>query len=301
MISNKGGFIPMNKFKFDNISGCSWEVKNPKAVIVISHGMAEHAERYDYFAKKLNDQEYSVYAINQIGHGDAIVDGLKGHWEKGDFYHCVDNLKVLVDHVKKEFKGPVFLFGHSMGSFISQEYIKRYGNTLNGCILSGSAKTGLLHKMGNLLAGLSTKPLKEPNKFLDSLSFGSYNGKIENPRTKFDWLSRDEKQVDKYVADDLCGYCCTTGFFKNFMKGLANLNKNVKDVPVNLPIYLMAGHDDPVGTYGKDVLALEKMYKDYKIKDVSCKLYDGGRHEMLNEINKDEVIADVVAWFKKHI
>ena len=290
----------MEKFKFDNISGCQWLVKAPKGVVVISHGMAEHAERYDYFATKLNADNYSVYAINQLGHGDAIVD-VKGHWEKNGFYDCVDNLDTLVKHVKKEFKGPVFLFGHSMGSFIAQEYIKRYGKNIDGVVLSGSAKTGLLHKMGNLLATLSLKPLKEPNKFLDSLSFGSYNKNIKEPRTKFDWLSRDTKQVDKYVADPLCGYCCTTGFFKGFMKGLSKLNKGVKEVPVKLPIYIMAGHDDPVGNYGKDVIALEKMYKDLGIKDVEMILYEGGRHEMLNEINRDEVIKNIGNWFNKHI
>ena len=287
----------MKKFKLDNISGVNWLLPEKKMIVVISHGMAEHVERYDYFAKKLNEAGIEAWGINQIGHGDAIVDDLKGHWEKDGFSNCVENLGTLIKHIKEENKDiPVVLFGHSMGSFISQEFIKRHSDLIDGVILSGSAKTGLLHKMGALLSGMSLKDKKAPNQFLNNLSFGSYNKAFKPNRTEFDWLSRDNEQVDKYVADPLCGYVCTTGFFKEFMKGLKNLNKGVENIRKDLPIYIMSGAMDPVGNNGKDVVKLEEMYKNLNIENVSMKLYEDGRHEMLNEINKDEVIKDILAW-----
>jgi len=290
----------MEKFKFKGISGCKWPLESKKAIVVISHGMAEHIERYDYFAKALNKNNIEVWGINQIGHGDAIENNLKGHWEKGGFEQCVENLATLIKEVKVK-KVPMFLFGHSMGSFISQEFIKKHNDLIDGVVLSGSAKTGLLHKVGNLMAKLQGGDLTKPNNFMNGMSFGSYNNCFKPNRTEFDWLSRDEKQVDKYVEDPLCGYVCTTGFFKAFMHGLAHLNDNVKDIRKDLPIYIMAGANDPVGNNGKDVIALNNMYKDLGIKDVEMILYKDGRHEMLNEINKDEVISNIVNWFNKHI
>ena len=116
----------MEKFEFKEISGRKWLIDNEKAIVVISHGMAEHAERYDEFATFLNSKDIGVYAINQLGHGDHKVNGLNGHWEKNGFYDCVDNIKKLIDEIKLTSKAPIFLFGHSMGSFIAQEFIKRY-------------------------------------------------------------------------------------------------------------------------------------------------------------------------------
>lgn len=287
----------MEKFKFNNISGCNWLLNNKKLIVVISHGMAEHIERYDYFANELNKDGVEVWGINQIGHGDAIENNLKGHWEKNGFYQCVENLKTLIEHVHELNKDTkVVLFGHSMGSFLTQEFIKRYSNLIDGVIISGSAKTGALHKMGKFVSSLVIGDRTKPNKFLDGLSFGSYNKQFKPARTPFDWLSRDNEQVDKYIADPLCGYVCTTGFYKEFLKGLAKLNKNVENIRKDLPIYIMSGSKDPVGNNGKDVKALYEMYKNNKIDDVELHLYEDGRHEMLNEINKDEVIKDIKSW-----
>ena len=280
----------------------SWVIDNPKAIVVISHGMAEHAERYDDFARFLNNNNYSVYAIHHIGHGDAIKD-IKGHFEKGDFDKCVDNLRSLITDIRKEIKAPLYLLGHSMGSFMAQSFIQKYPYDIDGVILSGSAKTGALHKMGSFVAHLlfAFTNQKAQNNFLDKVAFGSYNKRFEPQRTKFDWLSRDNAIVDKYIEDDLCGYVCTTGFYKAFFKGMTSLNKNVDEIRKDLPIYIFSGEEDPVGNYGEDVINLCHNYLNHGIYDVEIKLYEGGRHEMLNETNKDEVYNDVLIWLDKHV
>lgn len=290
----------MQEFTYQNISGIEWKIDNPKKVVIISHGMAEHAKRYDYFAVKLNEAGFAVYAIDQIGHGGAIKDN-RGHWEPGDFNNCVENLYTLVQKAKEEYpERPVILFGHSMGSFLSQQFIKVHGDAIEKVILSGSSKIGLLHKMGKSVSSLySGGNQKKENSFLNKLSFGSYNKDFAPNRTEFDWLSRDNEQVDKYVADPLCGYCCTTGFFREFLGGLSKLNENLDSIPKDLPIYIMSGSKDPVGAAGKGVMALAEMYNGLGIKHVDLKLYPEGRHETLNEINKDEVIKDIIEYLNK--
>lgn len=292
----------MINYSKSNYHAVAWDVSNPKAIVVIAHGMAEHAERYDDFAKYLNSQEISVHAIHHLGHGEAIEE-IKGHFEKDGFDNCVDNIRNLILDLRKEHKLPIYLFGHSMGSFMSQAFIKKYSSDIEGVILCGSSKVGLLHYSGNIL----TKVLfcladnKKQNPFLNNLSFGSYNNNFKPARTDFDWLSRDEKQVDKYVEDDLCGFICTTGFYKSFFSGLSKLNKNIDDINKDLPIYIIAGDKDPVGNNGKDVIKLCHNYLLHEIKDVEIKLYEGARHEILNETNKEEVYNDVKDWLIKHI
>ncbi|MDD4584807.1 MAG: lysophospholipase [Bacilli bacterium] len=288
----------------NNISGLKWEIENPKAFVVIGHGMAEHASRYDYIAKLLNKDNYSVYAINQIGHGIPVV-GKKGHWEKGDFEKCVDNMEELVKYLKDKNPGKkIFIIAHSMGSFILQEYISKYGNSVNGVVLSGTNGPSTLAKAGNFVANVvfALADNTKPNKFLNKLSFGSYNSAFKPNKTEFDWLSRDEEQVKKYIEDDDCGFVCTTGFFKEFTSALANLHSldKIKRIPLNLPILLISGEKDPVGENGKGVMKLYSLYKDNDLKNIDIKLYPNARHEIFNEINKNEVISDVIKWLNKN-
>ena len=147
------------------------------------------------------------------------------------------------------------------------------------------------------------KGSKSISKFLDGLALGSNNAKIKNPRTSVDWLTRDEEQVDKYIKDDLCGFTCKTGFFCDLFKGLSTIHtkSNMDRIPKTLPVFLIAGTDDPVGSYGKTVSSLYKWYKKLGIQDVSIKLYEGGRHELLNETNKQEVIADIIDFYTKYL
>lgn len=277
----------------------SWEVNNPSSMVVISHGMAEHPKRYDALAKYLNDNGISVYAIYHIGHGEYATK--LGHMGKNEFDQCVDNINYLIESIKKDVK--VFLLGHSMGSFISQLYISKYNN-IDGLILSGSNNSTVLFKMGSVVSSLICAFSKDDSvasPFLDNLSFGSFNNMIKDPKTKFDWLSRDEKEVQKYIDDPYCGFVCSKGFFKNLTKGTATMaNKNkIKNINKELPILILGGSNDPVSSNGKGLKKLYEQYKKLNIKNVSLKIYDGARHEIYNEINKEEVYNDTLEFIYK--
>ncbi len=295
----------MKKFELNpRLSGLYWQASKPKGVIVISHGMAEHAARYDRFAKELVKHNYDVYAINQIGHGVPPV-GKKGHWDKGDFNNCVENIHTLIQDITSKSKLNVILFGHSMGSFIAQEFISKHGKDITACVLSGSNGPDPVTKAGALIANILAigGNLDKESQVMNNLSFGSYNKQFEPAKTAFDWLSRDEKEVQKYVDDENCGYCCTLGFFKEFVGSLAKLHKKEKIVaiPKKLPILIMSGDKDPVGANGNGVTKLYNLYKDNGIKPLKLKLYKDGHHEMLNELNRDEVTADLIRFFDSHI
>jgi len=298
----------MKENKFTNKIGkvvnyLEWKIDNPKACVVISHGMAEHPERYDDVAKFFNKNGYSVFAIYHIGHGKFAE--IKGHMGKGEFDQCVTNLSELVDLVKKETNKDCFLLGHSMGSFLSQLYIERYHN-IKGLILSGSSAATPLMKMGSFIAGIVNGLAKDktaPSPFMNTMSFGSYNKAFKNPRTEYDWLNRDEREVDKYVADPLCGFVCSKSFFKGMCDGLAEMGKPSETAKVdkNLPILIHGGSMDPVSNSGAGLYALLKQYKDLGIKDVTLVVYDQARHEIYNELCKDEVYNNSVKFFDSHL
>lgn len=284
----------------------SHEYIEPKAVVQIAHGMSETAIRYEEFAKNLTEQGYLVYINDHRGHGKTAkeIDNLGYLAQKDGFTCLVKDMNTLTNIIKEENEGlPVFLFGHSMGSFASQRYIMEYGDNLSGLILSGSnGKHGLKLKVVELIASMEIKKhgRKYRSKRLDSLIFGGHNRNFKPAKTEFDWLSRDKKEVQKYIDDPFCGVLFTCGFFYDFIKGLQEIeNKdNLLKVPNNLPIYIMSGDKDPVGENGKGVLRLRDRYDSLGVRDLSYKLYKGGRHEMLNEINKDEVINDIIYWLE---
>ncbi|MGI6372044.1 MAG: lysophospholipase [Caldicoprobacterales bacterium] len=304
-----------SRFKFTAMDGViinvhKWGLEEGQAikgVVQISHGMAEWAYRYDYFAKALNREGYIVYANDHRGHGltaPSMED--VGYISDNDgFFDKVEDMRELNQLIREEHPSlPVVLFGHSMGSFLSQRYIQLYGSDLVGVILSGSnGKQGPIINLGIALAYLEMKfkGRRHRSRLLDKLSFGSYNRAFPDNRTKFDWLSRDEKLVDRYIEDPYCGGIFTSSFFYDFLRGLKMITrrKNLEAVPKNLPIYIFSGSMDPVGGFGKGVEKLKEMYETHGLKEVSLVLYPEGRHEMLNEINRDEVIEDIVRWLNK--
>lgn len=291
-----------------------WVPARVKAVVVLSHGMAEHALRYEELAAALNKKSIALYAEDHRGHGETAFIAEKMGWgtygylaEKNGFERVVDDIheEILLAH--KEFpKKKIFLFGHSFGSFVAQRVCEKYGSDIDSAIICGSAGPRLfLTRTGVCIANIVKffKGSKSISKFLDGLALGSNNAKIKNPRTSVDWLTRDEEQVDKYIKDDLCGFTCKTGFFCDLFKGLSTVHtkSNMDRIPKTLPVFLIAGTDDPVGSYGKTVSSLYKWYKKLGIQDVSIKLYEGGRHELLNETNKQEVIADIIDFYTKYL
>ena len=281
--------------------------KMVKGIIQIAHGMAETAKRYEYFAKAMTEQGYVVYANDHRGHGNsaASIEDLGYISDEDGFSDMVTDMKTLTDIAKKENPGvAIILLGHSMGSFLAQRYIQLYGKDINGVILSGT--NGKPKAMVNVGIGLakvimSLKGRRASGKVLDSLSFKSYNKKINPLLTKFDWLSRDQEQVALYMADPYCGTLFPVSFFYDLLNGMKLIHKKeeLKRVPKDLPIYIFAGDADPVGDYGKGVTGLYGTYQSMGIREVTCKLYPGGRHEMLNETNKDEVIEDIIRWINQ--
>lgn len=275
-----------------------WEdenIKKPKAVIQIAHGMAETAQRYETFAKVLTKNGYIVYINDHRGHGKTakIIENV-GHLAEKEGFRClVEDMYTLTNIIKKENEDlPIYLFGHSMGSFASQRYIMDYSNNLSGLILCGSnGKQGIILNLAHLIINHEIKKYGrrfKSNK-INNLIFG---GEIirRNEKTKFDWLSRDKEQVEKYINDPFCGVVCSCGFFYDLVQGLKEIEdkENLKKVPLDIPIYIISGDKDPIGKNGNGVLRLRDRYIKLGVKDVTCKLYKDGRHELLNEINREE-------------
>jgi alpha-beta hydrolase superfamily lysophospholipase len=289
----------------ENFTWCWSAPQKPQGILQIYHGMAEHAERYADFAGYMNSLGFSVYACDLRGHGrTGELNHNSCDIDKDGFNGIVQDQHLLSKLIGSRHPGvPLFVLGHSFGSFIAQEYIKHYGNDIEGVILSGSCMMGgPVVKLGCCLAAISV-PLgrRRRNTLLDMLSFGSYNKAIENPVGKFAWISRDDGQVKKYEDDRFCGNVMSTNFYYWFFKGLNRLNENVGAIPKKLPVYLMSGDNDPVGQYGKGTARLYEMYGSAGIEDLQLKLYPGGRHEMINEINRQEVYQDIAAWLQKHL
>jgi alpha-beta hydrolase superfamily lysophospholipase len=209
--------------------------------------------------------------------------------------------------IKKDNPGlPYYLMGVSMGSLLSRSFIMKYGAVLNGVILLGTnGDPGPLKYVGILVSKLEMKlkGKKARSPLLDNLSFGNFNKAFTPNRTKFDWLSKDTANVDSYVEDPYCGFVCTSSFFYDLVTGVDNISKleNVKKTPKDLPVLFLSGENDPVGNMTKGVLEVYHLFKKAGIEDVSYKFYPGVRHEILNDISKEEVILDIINWMNDHI
>jgi alpha-beta hydrolase superfamily lysophospholipase len=311
------GLVNQSSFSFHSSDGAEifankWTADiegKPRAIVQIAHGMAEHIQRYNSFARELILQNIFVFGNDHRGHGKTgVQNNSPGYLADVDgFEKVVDDINLLTTIIKEENpEVPVFLLGHSMGSFLARRFIQLYGDKLTGVILSGTGgDPGLLGKIGRMVAAREMKKrgAKTPSHLLNNLTFGSYNKGFTPNRTEFDWLSRDEAEVDKYIADPFCGEVFTSGFFHDLLEGIEIINKpgNIKSIPLDLPIYLISGSKDPVGGNTKGVLQTYQAYKKAGIKDVNYKIYENARHEILNEINKDEVIADMIKWINNHL
>ena len=281
----------------------------PKAVVQIVHGMAEHAARYDDFATFLVKNNFIVFANDHRGHGlTAGKYGNTGYFaDKNGWSIVTDNVFQLSEIIKKEYPCiPLFIFGHSMGSLIVRSFISVHPNAIDGIILSGTSyNPKFLLLFGKTVANIQRffKGKKHRSKLLDTLSFGSFNKKFNPARTKFDWLSRDNKQVDLYINDQFCGFVCTTSLFSDMFNGILKIQKNyvIAKTPAELPVYIISGEKDAVGNYTKGVKKVYELFIRNGAKDVEMKLYKECRHEILNEINKEEVYSDIVKWLNSKI
>ena len=275
----------------------------PKAIVQIVHGIAEHVVRYDHFARYLNALGYLVVAEDHMGHGKSICDKTPKGYFAGGWDAAVEDCCRLMEKTMTEYAGvPYILFGHSMGSFLARSIlIKKPDSGIKAAIICGSAwMPGLVLRGGKLISAMLNRgeQAKQPSETLQKVMFSGYDKRIENPRTPCDWLSRDEAVVDVYVADPLCGFAPTPALANAMMTGLLYIQNsgNLKRMNKNLPVYFIAGGDDPVGGYGEGVRQAVQMFIRSGMKHVSLKLYPGCRHEIHNELNKDEVYSDVAVW-----
>lgn len=280
-------------------------VQHPRGVLQIAHGMAEHSARYAAFAKLCNEHGFIVVANDHRGHGQTgEKSGLMGYLaEKDGFERLVDDLKAIHAWSEKKYPGlPQFLFGHSMGSFLARRYLQKYGDSIDGAILMGSGgDPGLALQVGKLIARLQiARNAKKPSALLDKIAFGTYNRGIKEAKTKFDWLSRDDREVQKYIADPYCGIVCSAGFFFDLFSGLEAIHDPalIHQIPKDIPILAVSGDADPVGGYGRGVAEFVGQLKKYGVTNIEMKLYPGARHELLHELNKEEVMADLLNWLK---
>ena len=271
--------------------------------LLLLHGMAEHGGRYNDFATYLNTLGYGVYAPDHRGHG-LTAEGETLGWfaAKDGWQRVVSDGYELAQHIEAESpKIELHLFGHSMGSFLARDLIGQYPKLFKKVVLSGTgADQGVLGAVGKALAKIRAffNGGKKPDKLLDKLSFGSFSKAFVPVKTKFDWLSRDEAMVQAYIDDPLCGFVCTSRFFVDLLTGVkrANNPQPLQGLSKNLPILLISGSEDPVGGFGKGVKKVQELYKGAGLRRVKLELIEDGRHEIINEINRQEVFEIIGKW-----
>ena len=280
----------------------------PVAVVQILHGIAEHIERYETFARYLNRQGILVVAGDHMGHGKSIgVDGIQGYFH-GGWFSAVEDAYKLLKRTKSQYPDiPYILFGHSMGSFMARTILSKYPESgIAAAVICGTGwQSNSLLKVALPLCNAICKKdgEKNPSATLQKIMFGSYNNKVEHRRTENDWLTRDSRVVDAYNADPLCGFAATAGLYRDMLTGIRYIQQKdaLSTMNKELPVFFIAGGEDPVGGYGKTVLQTVRSFENAGMTDITCKLYPLCRHEILNEINKDEIFEDILKWMNNKI
>ena len=277
-----------------------------KALFQITHGMAEHGERYEDFAKHLCEKGFAVIVNDHIGHGKSVKsDADLGYFgDKDGWNSLVEDERNITLFMEKEYPDiPLIYFGHSMGSFIGREYIRRYAKVdkrIKGAIICGTGGKNPVINIAIALANTiaKAKGSRHRSEFINKLAFGAYNKQIPAAATPFDWLSTDKAQVDKYIADKYCGFLFTAAGYRDLFVLLKTVSAEdwFDGIPTTLPILLTSGQDDPVGEYGKGVRWVYNGLRERGIYDLTLKLYPGMRHEILNETENKKVYEDMSSW-----
>jgi len=299
----KENFVLKGKDGLD-LYGSNYNTGGKKGSVVVVHGMAEHRKRYEEFGRELADNGYSVYTYDQRGHGETARknDLPLGHLEAGSGWEkLLEDVRTTISFVEsREGSSPTFLFGHSMGSFVGRHYVVEYGEMIDGLILSGTGRMNklilypliALAKLEKLVKGTRAE-----SNLMEKIMFASHNDDFEPSRTKLDWLTRDEEVVDKYLEDELAGFSCTTGFYDEFVFGLRSIAAREAPgrFPRNLRLLLLVGENDPVGGES-EIKKLAERFRKFEELYTRLEVYEGARHELIHETNRDEVIRDTVDW-----
>lgn len=280
-----------------------------RGIVQLSHGMTEYVNRYSELAKYLNRKGLLVAGNDHMGHGKSVENeqGWGYFTKKNPSKKTVEDMYHLTRILKKHYPNkPYILLGHSMGSFMARRYAMTYGKGLNGLILVGTGNQA----RGSVLFGLGLVRLigiflgeKYRSKKVYKIVFGAYQKGCSSARTEYDWLSRNEGNVDRYRKDPACTFLFTLNGYRALFSTINYIEKkkNIKKIPVNLPVLFVSGEEDPVGNYSKAVKEAYRIYKDSGIKDVEIKLYPKDRHEVLNEVDRYEVYKNIGDWIKDRI
>ena len=277
------------------------------AVLQICHGMVEYIDRYDEFARFLNENGYYVVGHDHLGHGQSVVSEDKlGFFHESKGNACViGDIHYLRKFTQKKYPDvPYFMLGHSMGSFLLRQYIGLYGNGLAGAIVMGTgSESDFILAVGKLVCRISAfvKGWEYRSNLVNSMAFGGFNKKFAHETTGSNWLSRNPVNAQNYAKDPLCNFVFTVNAYYQMFCGIQAVNRQERneEVPKTLPIFFVAGREDPVGNFGKSVENIYKNYKSCGIQDVSIKLYEKDRHEILNEVDRRIVFEDLLRWMEK--
>ncbi len=292
------------------IAAYKWAAQKPKALLQIVHGSVEYAMRYDAFARELCAQGFSVYAEDHLGHGKtAKSDDYVGHISdsKGAFLKIAEDIHTLDLRMREEYPGlPVFMYGHSMGSFLARLYAAKYGHELSGVILTGTGgRSAAYLSLMIALAGIvmALRGAAHRPKMLNNLYRKEMNGTFEGS-TGNEFICSDPAVVEAYTADPRCGNALSAEFFHEMLWGTreAATKRSVNAFPKELPLLIGAGEFDTVG--GRELKEVKKdaaAYKNAGVKDVTLNVYPGMRHEVLNEKGKQQVWDDIISWLNQHI
>lgn len=291
--------------------GRTWAPEHgaPRAVLQLVHGIAEHIGRYDHFARFMSDHGYLVCAEDHLGHGNTPenAEDLGYTADKDGWVKMTDNVRALHERIAPQYPGiPYFILGHSMGSFLTRSYLIRYPGTVDACALLGTGQ----QPESVLKAGLAACRLEQirlgrrgRSKLLQSLCFGAYNSQFKPNRTESDWVCSVDEVVDAYIADPFCQVMPTVTLMRDMLTGIRfnQQAENLAKMDKTTPVFFLSGDQDPVGSNGKGVRAAYQSFLDAGCSHVRLKLYPGGRHEMLNEHNWQDVYDELLSWFDQQI
>lgn len=306
---SKQNFYFKSSNRHTKIHGVCWipEGIEIQGVLQIAHGMVEFIDRYDDFARFLCSKGIVVVGNDHLGHGNSVAsEGDWGFLGENGFECMVDDLKKVQKHFKERFPHvPYYILGHSMGSFVVRYFLVKYRKSVDGAIIMGTG----YHPVPLAVAGQSiariiafVKGWHYRSSFVNQMAFGSYNKGIKPARTDFDWISRDEVMVDKYISEPRCQFMFTVNGYFELFKGIRFISnqKNINKVPREMPILFVSGDVDPVGDYGEGVQKVYDMFTLAGNEALDMIMYEGARHEILNEINKNEVYNDLYDWMKRN-